>query len=126
VQSKAHRNQLNLPHGTKTKPDMLKIVSIQSQLCQSGRKRQDLWLTVNIKMNATKSKYVMFCVMFIDVYYYLFHFSRFSKNQFHNITYLDFVAFIFGRPYYRSSLWYSMSSVCLSVCLSSVCLSVCL
>jgi len=27
---------------------------------------------------------------------------------------------IFGRPYYRSSLWYSMSSVCLS----SVCLSV--
>jgi len=22
---------------------------------------------------------------------------------------------IFGRPYYRSSLWYSMSSVCLSV-----------
>jgi len=30
---------------------------------------------------------------------------------------------IFGRPYYRSSLWYSISSVCrLSVvCLSSVC-----
>ena len=26
----------------------------------------------------------------------------------------------FGRPYYQSSLWYSMSSVCLSVCLSSV------
>ena len=26
---------------------------------------------------------------------------------------------IFGRPYYRSSLWYSISSVCrLSVCLS--------
>jgi len=24
---------------------------------------------------------------------------------------------VFGRPYYRSSLWYSMSSVCLSVCL---------
>ena len=23
---------------------------------------------------------------------------------------------VFGRPYYRSSLWYSMSSVCLSVC----------
>ena len=33
---------------------------------------------------------------------------------------------VFGRPYYRSSLWYSMSSVCLSVCLSVVCLSVCL
>ena len=28
---------------------------------------------------------------------------------------------IFGRPYYRSSLWYSGSSVCLSVCLSVVC-----
>ena len=27
---------------------------------------------------------------------------------------------VFGRPYYRSSLWYSVSSV---VCLSSVCLS---
>ena len=27
----------------------------------------------------------------------------------------------FGRPYYRSSLWYSISSVCLSVCLSVVC-----
>jgi len=24
VRSKARRNQLNLPHGTKTKPDMLK------------------------------------------------------------------------------------------------------
>jgi len=28
---------------------------------------------------------------------------------------------VFGRPYYRSSLWYSVSSVCrLSVCLSVV------
>ena len=27
------------------------------------------------------------------------------------------VSLLFGRPYYRSSLWYSMSSVCLSVCL---------
>jgi len=26
------------------------------------------------------------------------------------------VGLLFGRPYYRSSLWYSMSSVCLSVC----------
>jgi len=32
-----------------------------------------------------------------------------------------FVTLIFGRPYYRSSLWYSISSVCrLSVCPSSV------
>jgi len=23
---------------------------------------------------------------------------------------------LFGRPYYRSSLWYSVSSVCLSAC----------
>ena len=28
---------------------------------------------------------------------------------------------LFGRPYYRSSLWYTMSSVCLSVCRLSVC-----
>ena len=28
---------------------------------------------------------------------------------------------VFGRPYYRSSLWYTVSSVCLSV----VCLPVC-
>jgi len=28
------------------------------------------------------------------------------------------ISYIFGRPYYRSSLWYSVSSV---VCLSSVC-----
>ena len=27
---------------------------------------------------------------------------------------------LIGRPYYRSSLWYTLSSVCLSVCLSSV------
>jgi len=37
VRSKASINQLNLPHGTKTKPDMLKTVSSQSPLCQSGR-----------------------------------------------------------------------------------------
>jgi len=44
VQSKAGRNQLNLPHGTKTKPEMLKkTVSSQSLLCQSGRMREDLW-----------------------------------------------------------------------------------
>ena len=42
MQSKARRNQLNLPHGTKIKPDMLKTVSSQSPLCQSGRKREDL------------------------------------------------------------------------------------
>jgi len=38
VLSKASRNQLNLPHGTKTK-----TVSSQSPLCQSGRKIEDLW-----------------------------------------------------------------------------------
>jgi len=44
VQSKASRNQLNLPHGTETKPEMQKkTVSSQSPLCQSGRKREDLW-----------------------------------------------------------------------------------
>jgi len=35
VRSKASINQLNVPHGTKTKPDMLKTVSSQSPLCQS-------------------------------------------------------------------------------------------
>jgi len=49
VQSKARRNQLNLPHGTKTKPDMLKTVSSQSPLCQPGRKREDLWLEGFVK-----------------------------------------------------------------------------
>ena len=34
------RNQLNLPHGTKTKPDILKN---GEQQCQSGRKSEDLW-----------------------------------------------------------------------------------
>jgi len=44
VRSKAGRNQLNLPHGTETKPEMLnKTVSSQGPLCQSGRKREDLW-----------------------------------------------------------------------------------
>jgi len=38
VQSKAG----NLPHGTKTKPDM-QSVSSQSPSCQSGRKSEDLW-----------------------------------------------------------------------------------
>jgi len=28
---------------------------------------------------------------------------------------------VFGRPYYRSRLWHTVSSVCLSVCLSVVC-----
>jgi len=37
VRSKATINQLNLPHGTKTKPDMLKTMSSQSPLCHSGR-----------------------------------------------------------------------------------------
>ena len=31
---------------------------------------------------------------------------------------LNLKGIIFGRPYYRSSLWHAMSSVCLSVCLS--------
>jgi len=31
---------------------------------------------------------------------------------------------VFGRPYYRSCLWYNVSSVCLSVCLSSVTFSI--
>jgi len=43
VRSKAGKSQLNLPHGTKTKPDMQKTVSSQSPLCQSGRKSEDLW-----------------------------------------------------------------------------------
>ena len=43
MRSKARRNQLNLPHGTITKPEMLKTVSSQSPLCQSRRKREDLW-----------------------------------------------------------------------------------
>jgi len=43
VRSKAGKSQLNLPHGTKTKLDMQKMVSSQSPLCQSGRKREDLW-----------------------------------------------------------------------------------
>jgi len=43
VRSKARRYQLNLPHGTKTKQDMAKMVSSRSPLCQSGRKREDLW-----------------------------------------------------------------------------------
>ena len=42
MRSKAGGNQLNLPHGTKTKPDMPKTVSSQSPLCQSG-KSEDLW-----------------------------------------------------------------------------------
>jgi len=52
VQSKAHRNQLNLPHGTKTKPDMLingeqteSVVSVREKergpmvgrICERGR-----------------------------------------------------------------------------------------
>jgi len=49
VRSKARRNQLNLLHGTNTKPDMLKTVSSQSPLCQSGRKRDDLWLEGFVK-----------------------------------------------------------------------------
>ena len=43
MQSKTGKSQLNLPHGTKTKPDMQKTVSSQSPLCQSGRKSEDLW-----------------------------------------------------------------------------------
>ena len=52
MRSKARRNQLNLPHGTKTKPDMLKngeqpesVVSVREQergpmvgrICERGR-----------------------------------------------------------------------------------------
>jgi len=43
VQSKACRNELSLSHGTKTKTYMLKTVSSHSPLCQSRRKREDLW-----------------------------------------------------------------------------------
>jgi len=43
VRSKAGENQPNLPHGTKTIPDMQKTVSSLSPLCQSGRKSEDLW-----------------------------------------------------------------------------------
>jgi len=38
VRSKAGKSQLNLPHGTKTKPNMQKTVSSRSPLCQSERK----------------------------------------------------------------------------------------
>ena len=40
--------------------------------------------------------------------------SDHAQNHWKSVTYLTLVLFIFGRPYYRSSLWYSMSSVCLS------------
>jgi len=43
VRSKAGKSELNLTHGTKTKPDMQKTVSSRSPLCQSGRKSEDLW-----------------------------------------------------------------------------------
>ena len=43
MRSKAGESQLNLPHGTKTIPDMQKMVSSPSPLCQSGRKSEDLW-----------------------------------------------------------------------------------
>jgi len=33
VRSKAGKSQLNLPHGTKTKPDMQKTGSSRSPLC---------------------------------------------------------------------------------------------
>jgi len=49
VRSKAGKSQLNLPHGTETKPDMQKTVSSQSPLCQSGRKSEDLWWEVFVK-----------------------------------------------------------------------------
>jgi len=43
MQSKARRNQLNLPHGTKTKTGNAKNGEQgQSPLCQSRRKREDL------------------------------------------------------------------------------------
>ena len=39
-----------------------------------------------------------------------------------NDLFSSLVLAFFGRPYYRSSLWYSVSAVvCLSVCLSVVC-----
>ena len=47
--SKSSINQLNLPHGTKTKLDMLKTVSSQSPLCQFGRKSEDIWLEGFVK-----------------------------------------------------------------------------
>jgi len=43
MRSKAGESQLNLPHGTRTIPDMQKTVSSPSPLCQSGRKSEDLW-----------------------------------------------------------------------------------
>jgi len=49
VRSKTSINQLNLPHGTRTKPDMLKTVSRQSPLCQSGRKSEDPWWEAFVK-----------------------------------------------------------------------------
>jgi len=43
VRSKAGKSQLNLLHGTKTKPDMQKTVSSQSPLYQSKRKSENQW-----------------------------------------------------------------------------------
>jgi len=49
--------------------------------------------------------------------------NRLTLLNTHSLEYRHIYSdLVFGRPYYRSSLWYSMSSVCLSVCLSSVCL----
>ena len=43
MQSKASRNQLNLPQGTKTKPDMLKNGEQPESIESVRKKREDLW-----------------------------------------------------------------------------------
>jgi len=43
VQSKVRRNQLNLPHGTKTKPDMLKKGEQPQSVVSVRKKERGLW-----------------------------------------------------------------------------------
>ena len=43
MQSKAHRNQLTLPHGIKTKLDMLKNGEQPESIVSVRKKIEDLW-----------------------------------------------------------------------------------
>jgi len=57
VQSKARRNQLNLLHGTETKPDMLKTVSSQRKAGSwfQRRMQQSVQLSrAEVKMDQTE------------------------------------------------------------------------
>jgi len=60
------------------------------------------------------------------LYYLYFNvgkFNAFNRSLHDFLTNLGLITLeaLFGRPYYRSCLWYSVSFVCLSVCLSVVC-----